>query len=148
MTYKNPYWYLILKHFEQKGYVHNGLTIPFLIGAKTILEPNKVVMTVSDFLNSVNYSSNELTVMFCGDIKEYVFGLSCNEGNIVYPRIDNIIVTDNSFNSISTSEELIIELDSKYAELIESGSYSKNGGQWGYFEDEEIEHLKEVIPLQ
>jgi hypothetical protein len=44
-----PTWYNVLQHFDNNGYFHNGLTLPFLIGASSTIYPVLPLITINAF---------------------------------------------------------------------------------------------------
>lgn len=43
------YWFKLLNHFNQKGYINNGLTLPFIIGSRSVIEPKESLQTINEF---------------------------------------------------------------------------------------------------
>ncbi len=143
---RRPYWYILLRHFENKGYIHNGLTIPFIIGARERLEPKEKLFTIEELMMSINEIGG--TILECSNIGEFVIGTVDFETlkfKHLYPNIiDNIIVTDNSLSMVKNLEELIAHFKNCYQNHIESAEYSKNHGTWGYFTEEDLKKLDEI----
>jgi hypothetical protein len=141
-----PYWCKLLLHFEKKGYIHNGLTVPFLIGAREIMEPNETLLSIRELMISI--SLNGGTILKCPNINEYVIGTVDSETlgfKSVYPKlIEEIIVTDTSLELVNTLEELIAYFESLYSIYIETSDYSKNFGIWSYFTEIEQAHINEI----
>lgn len=142
----NPYWFDLLRHFEDKGYIHNGLTIPFLIGSRKVLEPQESLLSIKDFIISINEVGG--TILECPDIGEFVFGTLDQETLIyksAYPKtIDNIIITDNSLHSVNSLQEVISHFELRYQKNLDSGEYSKNYGVWGGFSEIEFKRIEEI----
>jgi hypothetical protein len=133
----NSYWAKILKHFEKNHYFNNGLTIPFLIGSRTIIEPQEKLLNVGDLIKQMNSYLRPVTVLYCGQIDEFVFSLIDIETNNMrkqyqnlYKEIDNIICTDQSLNEITNINDLIEKWDKLYTGKIIDKTYSKNNGLW------------------
>jgi len=143
---KTPYWYLVLSHFENKGYIHNGLTIPFLIGAREILEPQENLLTINELVNSIDTMGG--TILECPNIGEFVIGTVDSETlkfKSAYPKLlDNIIVTDNSLNAVNNLDELISHFETLYQDKLPNKEYSKNYGTWGYFTEIELTRIGEL----
>lgn len=151
---KRPYWYKILKHFENNNYVQNGLTIPFLIGARAIVEPTESLFTIDELLDDINESDISITFMRCGNINEYIIGLLDTETeNYIkqYPKsydvIGNIVCSDHSLNGITDLSGIAILLNGTYQDLLNNENYSKNNGDWGDFTSKEKLQLAEVSDL-
>jgi len=147
MGMKNkPYWFNILKHFERKGYVYNGLTIPYLIGARSIVVPNSIKWSIPDFITSL--SEYGCTIMWCDFVGEFVIGPLENleyTPKCLNDTFGKIIAIDDALNSIHSIEELIIFFEKEYHAKIENGKYSKNYGIWEYFSETDEKRLNEVI---
>lgn len=151
MNTSDPYWAKILRHFETKHYFNNGLTIPFLIGSRTIIEPQENLLTIDSLLGQMNNHSIPVTIMRCGQIKEYVLSFLDNETNAIrkqyknlYKKFDNIICTDQSLDEITTSNELVKKLDSLYYGIVKDQNFSKNNGQWASFTELDRGRLGEI----
>lgn len=143
---KISYWHLLLSYFESKGHIHNGLTIPFLIGAREILEPQANLLTINELVNSINTMGG--TILECPNIGEFVIGTVDSETlkyKSAYPKIlDNIIVTDNSLNEVNNLDDLISHFEKLYQDKIPNKEYSKNYGVWGNFTEIELNRIEEL----
>lgn len=144
-------WFKILKHFEEKHYYENGLTIPFLIGSTSVIEPEKSLITISEFFSEIANSQLPITLMRCSNINEYVIGIIDSETNNYrlrymgsHKELSNLVITDDSFKVVTNTSEIIAQLDEIYNPLIEAGTFSKTEGKWGNYTDKEINHLMEI----
>ena len=151
MTKLSPYWYRVLSHFERRRYIDNGLTIPFLIGSRTIVEPGERLETISELLTSLSVSRHAVTILRCGRIKEFVIGLLDNETNSMRTQYKNmfkefgeLLVVDNSFKNATKFEEMVSILELEYGERIRSQTFSKESGQWFDFSSTDKLRLGEV----
>ncbi|WP_263361175.1 hypothetical protein [Flavobacterium collinsii] len=45
-----PLWFKVLYHFYDNNYFANGLTIPFLLGASCVIDPDNEILSVEDFV--------------------------------------------------------------------------------------------------
>ncbi len=143
---KIPYWNLLLRHFEKNGYIQNGLTLPFLIGALKVIKSDSSLWTIEEIAESLN--SNGCTILKCSNIGEFVIGSLDNE-TLKYEHLyhcldDKIIVTDSSLDHIKNIAELkklFIEL---YQSRISNCEYSKNNGAWTSFTPTEVTRIKEI----
>lgn len=146
MSTSLPYWSVLLRHFENKCYIHNGLSIPFLIGARKRMEPNTPLLNISDLVNSINEVGG--TVLECPNIGEFVIG-SLDAETLKYKSaytkcIHNILVTDNSLNAVNNIQELISHFEQRYQENIDNCEYSKNNGNWTDFTEIEEFRINEI----
>jgi hypothetical protein len=145
-------WIDVLQHFERKGYVNNGLTLPFLIGYIDVLEPGASLQTVRGFIREASNMPDGITIMSCGNIGEWVFGSLDPETNEMrrqyrnlYKEFGNIIVTDHSFKDCNDLEAMISELEAAYNDDIMAKNFSKIGGRWQYYSPEEQNQIRELL---
>lgn len=146
---KNPEWYKLLKYYEKKGYVYNGLTIPFLVGVERLLSGNKnfdsfelVEQFFSDKL------PNKIGMINCDTINEYVFGSVDKETLLtqntyskpIFRLIDGLVINDDSFIN-HRDEQLKKILQEKYIDFINKENYSKNDGEWTFFTPLDLERI-------
>ena len=145
-----PYWIRVLNHFENRKYIQNGLTIPFLIGSRAIIEPGIQLFTVREFFEDFLKSECPISIMRCNNINEYIIAtvdqISWSwMNNTPNPyREYNFIVTDNSFDKF-IFEEIIDELCGIYNDKLKSFKYSKYEDVWNGFSEIEIERLLEIL---
>lgn len=146
MSTTTPYWSALLHHFERKGYISNGLTVPFLIGARSRIEPGKALLNISELVNSINEVGG--TILMCGNISEFVIGTLDTETSkykSTYTNcIDNIIITDNSLHNVNNLNTLISCFEDRYQEILNNSQYSKNYGEWTDFTDTEKRQIDEI----
>ena len=126
--------------------IYNGLTIPFLIGVREILEPQEDLLTINELVNSINTVGG--TILECPNIGEFVIGTVDSETlkyKSAYPKIlENIIVTDSSLNAVNNLDELISHFEKLYQDKLPNQEYSKNYGKWGYFTEIELTRIEEL----
>ena len=147
MLNSQPCWYLILDHFVKNSYVHNGLTLPFLIGAGIYIDSASERLTIEKILTEFKFSSKPVSVMRCGNIGEYVFALLDNESTpyrSVYKEFGNLVITDGSFDGALAFSDLVSSFESMYSEQLNNQLYSKEGGRWQAFSQVDISRLKEI----
>jgi hypothetical protein len=141
---KESYWVSVLEHFEKKMYKH-GVTLPFIIGARTIIEPDKPPQTVSDLLmEMINYPAYT-KLYFCSELlDEDIFSIldqgTIERGLNYYQKFGNIICIPHEVDripNISTNEQFCDFFTQKYGEIISNKPYSKNSGEWGDFTEDE-----------
>lgn len=142
-----PYWAKIFYHFIRRGYIYNGLTLPFLIGAEKVMDTDATLYSISEILEKFSRYEMPVTVMRCGNIGEYVFGImdteDLNHKNL-YREINNIFVTDNSLAACSTLSDLIDTMEGRYNGLLDKQFYSRLNGKWESFSNIDIERIKET----
>lgn len=151
MADQHPYWYRVLKHYEKNSYYSNGLTIPFLIGARTIMEHDSDLQTTEELLFDLRESDHSVTIMKCGNINEFVIGLLDYETKSMLEKYKNlykgfgsIIITDGSFTGVVDFNVFTSELAAIYDRKVQSKTFSKEAGQWGNFSATDITRLNEI----
>ncbi|MFN7847200.1 MAG: hypothetical protein ACK5P4_08285 [Bacteroidota bacterium] len=151
---QNEYWFEVLNYFEKQRYIANGLTIPFLIGSRKIIEPKNNVQKISEFLSEMFVSPNLTTIMKCSNIKEYVIGILDLEtkliinkeynGKKVFKYFGNLIAMDNSCDNIENENSLIVYLESLYGKTINEEKFSLERGTWTNFSAEDKKRLTQL----
>lgn len=146
---ENYIWFDLIQFFEWNHYIHNGLTIPFLVGAIEILQSRKMAISqlVKEFSDLTNKSRT--TIMKCGNIGEFVIGIMDIESENYYNnypqclpiQFENLVVTDTSLNDYNNFSELVVLFEKEYFEGIKSELYSKNSGIWTKFTQTDIERI-------
>lgn len=147
------YWFQVLNYFGRKGYFYNGFTLPFLVGCRIVLEPEKELLSIKELINQANtLPYAPITIMKCGNIGEYVFGVMDLETDSIrkryqglYTEFGNLINTDQSLLDCNNIEQVIAKLEDIYNDPIHKGNYSKNNGLWEAFTEEDIKHLQELL---
>src|SRR5690349_9865673 len=68
------YWASVIKYFEANNYFRNGLTIPFILGANTILSQTQEIITVQEFLEQIGNDKfpKFIKILKCNYLGEYV----------------------------------------------------------------------------
>lgn len=146
---KEKYWELLIQKSKRK------LTLPYLIGSKKILFPNKVLDRVEDLLDEIICSdNNELYQMFhCPDIGEYVIFRSIYndyliKGLKVYHPITgklkmvlgiNMEVLGKDFDQIKS------KLAERYAHDIKNHNFSYIERRWQPYSKKDIEEISSLI---
>ena len=139
---KNSKWYKTLEYFLDKGYVNNGLTIPFLIG---LYSENEI--TIKELIVSMS-EANNISIQKCDRIDEFVFGIFISETNHeidLYKNIQDLIILDNSLDNCLSIEELINLFENLYTSVIQKKTFSKNNGNWTIYNEIELKQLEEMI---
>jgi uncharacterized protein YutD len=139
------YWYKLLNHFERNGYFENGLTIPFIIGSRKFIEPEQRIQTVQELIFEFSNSDCFINVLKCDLIGEYVFRISDTESKKIYGGIENFVIIDNSFFGFKNHNEIAMELEKLYNDIIKGEKFSKINGEWQSFDlKEDILKIKEI----
>ena len=149
----NIYWFRVLEYFGRKGYFYNGLTLPFLIGSRSVLESGKKLLSIEEIITQANrLPFGPITVLKCGNIGEYVFGIMDLETNMIrkgyknlYNEFGNLIDTDWSLSDCENIEQVIDKFSGIYNENIRKGNYSKSEGLWGGLTEMDLKRLHELL---
>lgn len=145
-------WFKVLSHFYENNYFQNGLTIPFLLGAALVLDPENENLSIEDFVLQAADGSlpKKISVQRCAAIGEYVVGIIDNEtinypyGKAVTKQFSNICITDNSFSEIVDIDGLKNALVAEYQKMLDARLLSKNQGNWGAYTETELLRIKET----
>jgi hypothetical protein len=142
-----PYWILLIRHYLKKQYVRNGLTIPYLIGARTVVEPDLPMLSIHEFLLQASEYKSGITIMRCRNIGEYVLAELDTESrkySLHYQNIGHLYVTDDSMMNMVDLPQLVEYCTYMYAECMENKTYSRVDGQWEPFSKTDMGWLQEV----
>ncbi len=145
-----PYWILVIRHYLKKGYALNGLTLPFLIGARTIVEPHLPLLSIEQILLQAIEHPAGTTILRCGNIGEYVFAELDAESQRYtshYPHVGQLYFTDYSFQQTQDVAKLINDFTSLYADYLQQQRYSREAGEWRPFSSTDLSRLREIAHL-
>jgi len=144
---KDKYWYKLLNHFDKKHYFRNGLTLPFIIGSRSIIEPNEELQSITELLEDSKKFNIYLSVLKCDYIGEFVFSISSLDDFNIYGGFENIVDINGDFKEIESYKQFCEILENKYLDTINNYTYSRNSyGKWEYFtEDKDLPRIKELI---
>jgi hypothetical protein len=142
----NKYWYRLLTHFYEKKYFTNGLTLPYIIGSRTILEPNNSVQTIEVFFDEVKNENVYLSVLKCDGIGELVFSISNKSDFDTYGGFENIVDIDGLFENYNNLYDFSNYLKDKYGDIISQENFSRNHfGKWERFTiEKDLPRLSEL----
>ena len=135
MNTNYPFWFQILKSFYENDDYYNGLTIPYLVGASTIITPDKPLTTINDVLTEAQNINlpHMVELLFCEIEEEFVLRIYEKENLIaldeLHKQYDNLIITEESLAYLSL-EEVINELYNLYQDYIVNFKYKKENGIW------------------
>lgn len=156
MKETNKYWFEVLSHFEREKYFVNGLTIPFLIGSRSIIEPEREIQSISDLITDLINFPKSTSIMKCGNIKEFVIGILDFETNLlirnqyqgIHKQFGNLVITDNSFHNIQRIDKLILYFEDLYTNILNQKLFSKENGAWIYYNDSDKLRLNEILQIE
>jgi hypothetical protein len=140
-----PYWHKLLLHFEKRGYIRNGLTIPFLLGAKKINDPETAMLSVEKLV--MEFMEYGATIMKCGYINEFVIGsldLETEQMAGYERKFKNFVISYNSFAMHDSIEKIVELLKGIYRFPLSENKFSKENGIWIEYTDTDLKCLKEL----
>lgn len=155
-----PYWYKLISNWVNEGY--DGLTIPFILGAKRFLYgdeefgEDEIFDLLSEIKNS-DFDKHIITFYHC-DIKldEKVLGLfsKLNANHYQGIKFLNNVTNQISFavgNEVKlgeTIEEISSKLNAEYQGKIEKKQFSKyNKTEWGPLTPKEEKFIKDTMSI-
>lgn len=151
-----PIWFNVLQHYDNNNYFHNGLTIPFLIGASTIVKPENTLTTVNQFVSEIqnNNLPFKISLMKCNGINQYIAGILDKESeNLlksytkpIYKVFGNLIITDNSFKDANDIIDITNFFNNEYNAIIFNSKFSINNGIWSEYDELDKKRLSQLIP--
>ncbi|MBL0200396.1 MAG: hypothetical protein IPP81_09560 [Chitinophagaceae bacterium] len=117
-------WLDVLEYFLEKGYVDNGLTIPFLIGSKSVLEPDEPLQSIKEFITEISENEPPISLMSCGKVHHYILSPMDSydiDMRHIYRNFGNLVIIDDSFKDAKSIDDIISELDTELSDEIEEG---------------------------
>lgn len=149
-----PLWFRVLEYYEKNGYYDNGLTIPYLIGCNTIINPTRPILSLTELLNEFQniHKPEIITIFECGNIGEFVVAILDYESKLYYTeskrsihkRFNNILVLDSSLDKCSNINQVISIMKKKYQFIIQEQKFSKNDGVWTEYTEIDRERLSKL----
>lgn len=132
-----------------------------MCGVQTVLDDVVNSLTVTDFFDIINSDDfeDEITIMKCGNINEYIFGILDTEskkaylsysekGKEIYTRINNVFLIDNSIDNVETEQELVSFFEKKYNGTLLSNEFSKVHGNWSEYAEIDRKRINEIKSRQ
>ena len=144
MMNSKPYWYTLLSHFEENRYFTNGLTLPFILGSRSIIEPNLPIQSVEEFFKEVEDLGLYLK---CGGIGENVFRIGDVEDIKTHGNKGIFIIPDFIVENCPSAYEIVKQLCEENMPHLRKNEFSKNAGHWENYSQDESEKLNEVRNL-
>lgn len=154
----NYYWLSLLTYWVNTKH-RNGLSIPFILGARTIIDPNFKIdeNSVRDLLTEIRNSDINYIINFqhCENIGEYILGLN-NPLNSMdgleikneWTRKTKIIATLNTSVLGKTFDEISKTLTDRYKDCLSKGNYSRNDFKWTTFSELDLKFINEVLLIK
>lgn len=144
------YWYKLLQ-CKSKG--ATGLTVPFLIGASTLL-PSSRTWTISDLIVDISKNQNgKVMLRYCNTTRDFV--LTINENFILAKTYINhltfgnlLVVPEKNLKGLDELLHIIESFELDYAKLIKSGEYSIENGEAHEFSIKDLDFIKKCIKVQ
>ncbi|MBK9485392.1 MAG: hypothetical protein IPO01_09315 [Chitinophagaceae bacterium] len=101
-------WLDVLEYFLEKGYVDNGLTIPFLIGSKSVLEPDEPLQSIKEFITEISENEPPISLMSCGKVHHYILSPMDSydiDMRYIYRNFGNLVIIDDSFKDAKSIDD-------------------------------------------
>lgn len=146
---QETYWCELIKCLKIRGKISTGLTIPYLIGAKCLLEGKNVGNdgSIELLVEQIRWSQTDKIAFFqeCRDIRQYVIGLV--ERDHPYVKIghtfDNLVVTADAQIFGNSLKEIKAKMNVFWLEPIKKGRFSWNREEkdWEEFNSEEKKQI-------
>lgn len=155
MNFDEYYWGRLINYWI-KVKKRNGLSIPFILGTRTLTDSNFKTdnQSVSDLLNEIKNSDGDetITLQHCENIGEYVLGLNDPKNPKDGLLISNgttgktkIIATLNTEVLGKTFVAVVKSLTDRYTECLINGKYSRIDFKWTNFSDTDLIMIKEAL---
>jgi hypothetical protein len=153
-----PFWYKLIISEKEKGEITTGLTIPFIIGAKSVNDESYVPSenSISELLDEIIASSTEQVAFFqeCPRIRQYVIGLTERNSPEAEENSEIIFTNSNGDKTLYISgdaknfgtdvEEISTNLNKLWLPTLmeKRFSWDKSNTDWTVFLDEEVTRIK------
>jgi len=134
----SPYWLKLINAWCAAG--RTGLSIPFLVGAKTLTEEGfePGVEDIVDLLKEVfacDLPDGFIRIRWCSEVRAFVIGI-CREidleEGIVMGKVHISREVFHEFDG-NSQEHIIYGLTKEYLPEVAEGSFSVHKGQWDEF---------------
>lgn len=134
----------------------NGLSIPFILGAKTLIDNRFRINenSVNDLMTEIrNFDNNSIiTLQFCDNINEYVLGIN----DPLFPKVGleilnektnktRIIATLNTYVLGNNFNELSKALTSRYHNCLNEQKFSRIDFDWAPFTENDLKLINEAF---
>lgn len=131
---KINHWIKILRYFEKAGFIHYGLTIPFLVGIYKNDYTGDKENLLKDFLDVLKKSVDmkHVKISYCSYLEEDVVSTI------------NLELPEWLYQSSRMEEENIAEYMKRYDTIIKDDLYSKIANEWHQFTKLDIQRIKEA----
>ncbi|MBK9391742.1 MAG: hypothetical protein IPN68_16705 [Bacteroidetes bacterium] len=123
------YWEILLSKQRERG--HDGLTLPFLIGAQNYLPETHIIQNVKDLiLEMISKNSFETCVRFCTGTQTLFFEIRNKKNSVYFPsyklqKQDGLSVGVFHRFELGDSIDVLIEnMEDKFQKAIDDKKYS------------------------
>ncbi|HEY5326097.1 MAG TPA: hypothetical protein VIJ27_03790, partial [Mucilaginibacter sp.] len=142
------YWQVLLTKWRKQG--NDGLTIPFIIGSQKYLPGSGIRQTIDDLIVDIAVSTEfEVYLNYCLTINDLI--LAVRDDKKLRIPVKNVVYNNNTssffistflddMNNDITSVTAV--LCDKYQQYVDTGNYSINDNERGYFTSDEIAFIK------
>lgn len=161
ITLENPYWYKLITNLKAKREISNGVTIPYILGARKLIDNTFLIQEDSIFklFTEIRNSSTELKVLLqnCPDVHQYVIGLREKDFCENYMKSDLSFKNENGDRVLyvtltaiklgNTIEEISNTLTNKYMRYmkIDEFSWDNDKQNWREFSPRERDLISTAL---
>lgn len=152
-----PYWYKLI-YYWVKERKRDGLTIPFILGAKKEISPT-IEISVEDidqlFSEILGYSNEEnaITFFYCDNIGENVLGLINRANEQYYKGVPYLneqtgkiaVLIGNGLQLGNNVKQITSNLKDKYRQAIDNKFFSLNHFVWEAFSQKDKEMIMAAL---
>ncbi|MDO6802987.1 hypothetical protein Q4595_11060 [Wenyingzhuangia sp. 1_MG-2023] len=149
MNTNYPIWFQVLKSFYENDEYYNGLTIPYLIGASTIINPEQPLKSIIDLLTEAQNMNlpHMIELLFCEADEEFVLRIYDKENLVTLDerdrQYDNLIITEESLADLNI-EQVINEMYKLYQDPIKKNNYTKHNAVWCNYSLYDIKRITKI----
>ena len=149
MNTNYPIWFQVLKSFYENDEYYNGLTIPYLIGASTIMNPEKPLKSIIELLTEAQNMNlpHMIEFLFCEAEEEFVLRIyekdKLSEMGEFDRLYDNLIITEESLAELNI-EQVINDMYMLYQNPINKGLYKNKLKNWCEYSSYDIKRITKI----
>ncbi len=149
MNTNYPIWFQVLKSFYENDEYYNGLTLPYLIGASTILNPERPLISINELLTEAQNPNLpfKIELLICEAEEEFVLRIYDKENLVVLDEFDrqyeNLIITEESLADLNI-EQVINKMYMLYQDPINKGLFKNILKKWSEYSKIDILRITKI----
>ncbi len=148
----HPYWYRLLVSWSKQG--KTGLSLPFLIGAKTFINQAHAPSSgdIKNLLTEVllfEPPSDSLRLKWCRNTFSYVFGITKADDNYEGLSFNKLFFCGDLLREFGDTQLDIIDgrLIAKYSQQVTNETYSIIRGEWQAYNNSDKKFITTSLNL-